>query len=355
MTDLQRRVRNLGFGLLETARGYSLLEPITGTTVRRKMDREELEAWLYEHESFLFEEDPVIEDEHEQGGGTEAVRGRWALHGVPAAPAFGVERDASARRGPYSPSMARPRQRYISRELTHFVGGPDPNDEEVQYETLLSILRDRELRPPGVQPGQTARNRHFQFSDGGSLSDGTMFSGRVVCFCDIPLSDLHIHMQKYGRFGLSFDKRYLATERGASPVFYVAADASPALGGLPNLGTDFDLMAHYYTRLFNELLKTDPDDLPEIPNVDWAELTLLTSQLGFNVFSFIKCFNVETAEADAANYYMEREWRIHGPVAFELEQVRKVIMPRRRFRDFRRDVPDYHGELVAAPSLTAEP
>ena len=50
---------------------------------------------------------------------------------------------------------------------------------------------------------------------------------RVVCFCDIPVTDLAIHMTKYSRFGLSFLKPFLIS-KGANPVLYVANN-SPAL------------------------------------------------------------------------------------------------------------------------------
>jgi Putative abortive phage resistance protein AbiGi, antitoxin len=44
---------------------------------------------------------------------------------------------------------------------------------------------------------------------------------RVICFCDIPVTDLAIHMTKYSRFGLSFLKPFLV-RKGANPVLYVA-------------------------------------------------------------------------------------------------------------------------------------
>lgn len=61
MTDnLTRRVQELGFGLLETDRGFDLLEPTTGHVVRRGLSRDALEAWLYRLEADLF--DPVFLD-----------------------------------------------------------------------------------------------------------------------------------------------------------------------------------------------------------------------------------------------------------------------------------------------------
>jgi hypothetical protein len=47
---------------------------------------------------------------------------------------------------------------------------------------------------------------------------------QVVCFCDIPVIDLAIHVRKYSKFGLAFKKAFLI-ERGACPVFYVANES----------------------------------------------------------------------------------------------------------------------------------
>jgi abortive phage resistance protein AbiGi (putative antitoxin) len=61
-----------------------------------------------------------------------------------------------------------------------------------------------------------------------------------ICFCDIPVTDLEIHMKKYSRVGLSFLKPFLVS-KGANPVLYVANN-SPALSfGLPGSRSGYDL------------------------------------------------------------------------------------------------------------------
>ena len=40
------------------------------------------------------------------------------------------------------------------------------------------------------------------------------------CFCDIPVEDLKIHVKKYSRFGLAFDKN-LIVNKGGAPVNYI--------------------------------------------------------------------------------------------------------------------------------------
>ena len=43
---------------------------------------------------------------------------------------------------------------------------------------------------------------------------------------------------------------------------------------------------------------------------------------------------------------MERERRVFGPFEFELSAVMRVSVPGGHARRFRKDFPDYYGELV---------
>ncbi|GAG05511.1 unnamed protein product, partial [marine sediment metagenome] len=111
-------------------------------------------------------------------------------------------------------------QRYVSEALTHFVGRGLQSEQE-RYDLLLKILRDGFLSHPPHSPqfsGNLTVNRK------GRISDDTMYNPQVVCFCDIPTPDLALHVRKYSSFALSFRKGFLV-ERGASPVFYVAANS----------------------------------------------------------------------------------------------------------------------------------
>jgi hypothetical protein len=120
-------------------------------------------------------------------------------------------------------------QRYVSKELTHFVG--KGLSEEEQYSVLVnSILKGGWLRhspnaegPQGptelLETGAVHAMRINKFAP-----IDEMYAQTVVCFCDIPVSDFEIHMGKYSRFGLSFLKPFLV-DKGASPVFYIAKDS----------------------------------------------------------------------------------------------------------------------------------
>ena len=58
-----------------------------------------------------------------------------------------------------------------------------------------------------------------------------------ICFCDIPVTDLEIHMTKYSRFGLSFLKDFLV-RKGATPVMYVAENSQALSFYLPETTKD---------------------------------------------------------------------------------------------------------------------
>lgn len=92
-----------------------------------------------------------------------------------------------------------PTQRYISRELTHFVGRDEASDDD-RFRLLVKILTTGLLTPHAKNPEEGNISR---VDTTGKLSDESMFLGRVTCFCDIPLSDLDIHMSKYGQFGIA--------------------------------------------------------------------------------------------------------------------------------------------------------
>src|ERR1700730_8093442 len=107
-------------------------------------------------------------------------------------------------------------QRYVSSELSHFVGKDKPEQE--QYQLLVYILKTGWLLHKPFDPTQP-RTARLDFSR--PISADKTIDYEVVCFCDIPSSDLAIHVRKYSKFGLAFKKEFLI-EKGACPVFYVA-------------------------------------------------------------------------------------------------------------------------------------
>jgi Putative abortive phage resistance protein AbiGi, antitoxin len=119
-------------------------------------------------------------------------------------------------------------QRYVSDELTHFVGRELSQEE--QYATLVDkilktgwLLSDPRVYTP-TEANEVLDSKGLGYEYHPSAPVDEMYLHQVVCFCDIPITDLEIHMRKYSRFGLSFLKPFL-TKKGANPVLYMAKNS----------------------------------------------------------------------------------------------------------------------------------
>jgi hypothetical protein len=239
-----------------------------------------------------------------------------------------------------------PKQRYVSPELTHFVGQKKSTDDE-RYSLLVDdILKGGWLMHP-----------NFDRQPKEGLSEGTLLIGGTptpdvddteaaywqgICFCDIPVTDLEIHMNKYSRFGLSFLKSFLR-DKGANPVLYVAKKSQALAFGLPDVRSGYDVWPR--DKVFKENIQIFSDKyLGKLPQPQKYFLDML-------VFAFIKYFDDSASDEDKANVYMEREWRVLGDVNFALEDVHRVFMPERYAERFRKDLPNYTGQLTFSDNV----
>jgi Putative abortive phage resistance protein AbiGi, antitoxin len=173
-----------------------------------------------------------------------------------------------------------------------------------------------------------------------------------ICFCDIPVTDLEIHMNKYSRFGLSFLKDFLVG-KGANPVMYVAENSQALAFRLPETTRDepwqrrrvfernIELLEKYRRELLEEYHRGTRDKFP----------IYLEYFLDILVLPFIKYFDASAPDEAEANVYMEREWRVIGDVKFALEDVHRVFMPKRYAERFRADLPNYTGQLTFSDNI----
>jgi hypothetical protein len=263
-------------------------------------------------------------------------------------------------------------QRYISNELTHFVGRAYERedgtfDREKQYECFIKILREGRLLHRQDAPNGPARPT---FLGSGSFVERTMIAVDAVCFCDIPVSDFAIHMDKYGPFGLSFLKSFLV-ERGANPVFYIAAnsivspddpEAEIVFRGahrpepLTRGGLMEQLIREYgVTELRSLSMAFDERRRPTIAaaGVDLARGSVLNGMIHRHFLSFCVPFDSTKTDDYKKNYYMEREWRVVGDVGFDLYDFFRVILPKEFAKRFRADVKDYLGQITFATPTVA--
>ncbi len=216
-------------------------------------------------------------------------------------------------------------QRYVSNELTHFVGGRLKSDEE-RFSLLVAILKTGILHS---EPSMVDSPVCFTYSFPISVDTDEMFSVHCVCFCDIPLADLGIHVKKYGPFGVAFTKGFLVG-KGASPVFYIAKDALRK-GKYP-VGREFEELLSLAARITGAGRGT-------------GDLRKLWTLMEYHLLTHLKPFDSQLVEDDKANYYMEREWRVIGGFRFQVDDVARVIMPREYARKFREALPEYIGQI----------
>lgn len=249
-------------------------------------------------------------------------------------------------------------QRYVSNELTHFVGRGQ--EAEAQYQLLKEILRTGELRRDPSRPAGSPSVGWINLNN--PFSHRTKYHFPGVCFCDIPVADLPVHIEKYSPFGVAFSRSFLVN-RGASPVFYIAKDSEIDPGGNADASIRqsqvtpftrsnfFDEMLDSFHKLSIELLQvastvTDADgskarQLAEIGN----RLGQLRPYLDEYVFSYCVPFDSTLAESHKEHFYMEREWRVLGDLRFSLADVVRVIVPESFRTCFRTDFPNYSGQI----------
>lgn len=284
-------------------------------------------------------------------------------------------------------------QRYVSHELSHFVGRGRPEPD--QYDVLVNkILKTGWITHGPHHDPSVPRGVSLDLSK--PISTGELIKEQVVCFCDIPADDLEIHTSKYSKFGLSFKKDFLIA-KGACPVFYVANEnpvpvsemfspddfldrlkaarannvADRALYFDTSVRAVLDLMAALDViisdepgRYFKGLSPADfKSRLQKLMGISESETMMLETTLRGNgqaaktvrmiadfllnyVFTYFKCFDAKRSMVDEHNYYMEREWRVANNVSFSLSDVSRVFFPQKYAAQFRADLPAYIGQVT---------
>ena len=202
-------------------------------------------------------------------------------------------------------------QRYISNELTHFIGRQLRDStidyEEKQYEILLGILNSGLLTHSTTAPMKIG----LLVSENNDISRNEMYNPNMVCFCDIPLADLTIHSNKYSRFGLSFSKDFII-DKGGLPMYYIPEQAripsAPIEYRHKSIDKYFNKMVKHYRQLFELLICATPNSYyghkipPLNPKKAPKKLTDLLLHypaiiidlrwfLDFCIFSYLKFFN----------------------------------------------------------------
>ena len=173
----------------------------------------------------------------------------------------------------------------------------------------------------------------------------------VTCFCDIALKDCAIHIEKYGQFGLSFDRAFLIMY-ATRPVMYIPYDPTDHLS-IYGKTLVRDILAVYesYDKIVAQKLETDESGRQLGHRTDDEQIakSAIASIYGKDFMAFVKAFDSTLPENHPDNYYMEREWRRLGNVVFKPTEVRRIVVAPSYVDHAKRDWPEYKEKICACP------
>jgi hypothetical protein len=244
--------------------------------------------------------------------------------------------------------------RYISNELFHFVGRSHPTDHEANYQVLLKVLDSNCISHPPHTPGHS--QHRLVINREKSIFSEKLVAADITCFCDIPLETLGIHMQKYGMFGVSFD-RSLLIKNGARPVIYMPLQPSNPYAGW---GTIYcETMLHDTEQIWRGFREhvVDPVEgksrsrsLGAKPASDKEAVMAMDDIFTHHFLAFIKPFNSDLPDDHPDNFYFEREWRKLGNLPFQPREVAHVLVASDYVDRLENDRSVYSGKIMAAPA-----
>lgn len=245
--------------------------------------------------------------------------------------------------------MSENQNKYVSDELYHFVGFSHPEDHETNYETLLKIIDSKCVsHPPHDGYSQEIR---ITLNWDAKIEEGELVVPEVICFCDIPYEALGIHMAKYGRFGLSFRRRFLVTW-GVRPVTYVPIQPDSFTVGPASVYSIFiipewqAIWQGFYEHVRAPIKQTSwTHTLAEKPVSANDAIIAAHDLMARHFFGFLKAFNADLVEDSSENFYMEREWRKINNLPFEIGNVASVVVPESYKVRLQNDRPDYSDKI----------
>lgn len=240
---------------------------------------------------------------------------------------------------------------YTSSELFHFVGRNEPENHAQNYKTLVSVLTE-----PGCVSHWPHRrdwgSMQLRINPGGSLLNEELIYSTVTCFADIPRDKLHMHIKKYGHFGVSFLRRLLVKYH-ARPVMYLPWFTDDYLGisGRPLILR----IDQIYKALFELSRETSKEETtrgfsqPPRSREETVEETETIFSAHF--LGFLKVFNADLPNDHPKNYYMEREWRKFGNLCFEPHDVQTILVADGYKEQSEDKFPVYRGRILRVSEL----
>lgn len=196
-------------------------------------------------------------------------------------------------------------QRYVSNELSHFVGR-SLTDPEARYQLLMQILNEGRLlaRPPPTDPDASG----YSINKAVNFSSGERYGSMVhVCFCDIPEQDLsYTRRQSTAALASRFRSRSLLN--GVRILSSISRDSLRSSTWRLVLSTSTTTSV---TDRIQQVLRERGTRETSPGSREWCDATdqLASYVLSFcegSMLLFIKWFDADIADDDLENVYMER-------------------------------------------------
>ncbi len=175
----------------------------------------------------------------------------------------------------------------------------------------------------------------------------------MVCFCDIPLRDVHDHMEQYGSYGLGLDKEW-GIVKGITPVRYIhyytpdIHDGKFMLsltlrGELPRYDNSLISMIADMLRQNKEIDSFETGDFESLPEKAQKVIAQFDVEMRefinhiYNAGGFLKSYRGPWKDRVTENmtervFYDEREWRSlkttqeQGNLQFRLSDVKGIFV-----------------------------
>ncbi len=143
----------------------------------------------------------------------------------------------------------------------------------------------------------------------------------MVCFCDVPLSQVHYHTETYGYYCLGLSKEW-GQQNGINPIMYAVPNSYSTL----LLKKSFSDLYPLNPKLM--LYKSDEADLA----------TRNTATMLYSFFTFLKPYEGEVWKdgllvQSGVSFYNEREWRYVPPLDRLNDKGLIPIMSREQYQD----------------------
>jgi hypothetical protein len=132
----------------------------------------------------------------------------------------------------------------------------------------------------------------------------------IVSFCDIPLSHLKDHLEKYGNYGIGLSKEW-AIQKGLNPVLYLEKNSS--------LASNFKLSTSAQIRPLQK---------------KWSDFDEHEKNL-MDIFRYIKNYESELIRKGKTinnyRFYDEREWRYSPPH----DDCKRMVLTKNQYKEER--------------------